>query len=352
MASAFVIQVRLHNKCPESPYQLTLELIEEYEHLLEQKHWSRSQAKSAVAAALRVPVLSAEDPLAWVKFKISQEGLTLSAQAQWLHMLFPELPQHVLERVVCPVGLNVNRVPYNRHTRRRLFSSKVPTLLHLFSGVQQRRDCGHVLHVEKENGGDLLSNDIFGMVLEAVLAGGVEGCVAGPPCNTSSACRMAADGGPRQVRARDGPERYGMSSNTPQEQAGVDDATVLWFRTFFVFLLLKAIKGPRAFLGLEHPQDPSEWSDARSPLQACPSIWSLPEVARRLRQLLQAWVATFDQGCFSHPRRKPTSFLTTNWVIYEHLDGHRCSANWKPQVDEVSIPQHRGPVGRLALSML
>ena len=210
------------------------------------------------------------------------------------------------------------------------------TLLHLFSGVQQWRDCGHVLHVEKENGGDLLSNDIFGMVLEAVLAGGVEGCVAGPPCNTSSACRTAADGGPRQVRARDGPERYGMSSNTPQEQAGVDDATVLWFRTFLVFLLIKAIKGPQAFLGLEHPQDPSEWSDAQSPLQACPSIWSFPEKAR-LRQLLQAWVAKFDQGCFSHPRRKPTSFLTTNWVIYEHLDGHRCPANWKSQVDERSF---------------
>ena len=331
-----LLPVRLHNKCPEIPHQLTLELIEEYECLLQQKHQSRSQAKSAVAAALGAPLLFAEDPLAWIKYKILQEGLTLSLQAQWLHMLFPELPQHVLERVVCPVGFNVNRVPYNRHTRRRLFSSKVPTLLHLFSGVQQWRDCGHVLHVEKEKGGDLLSNDIFGMVLEAVLAGGVEGCVAGPPCNTSSACRMAADGGPRQVRARDGPERYGVSSNTSQEQAKVDDATVLWFRTFLVFLLIKAIKGPRAFLGLEHPQDPSEWSDAQSPLQACPSIWSFHEVAR-LRQLLQAWVAKFDQGCFSHPRRKPTSFLTTNWVIYEHLDGHRCPAHWKPQVDERSF---------------
>ena len=226
----------------------------------------------------------------------------------------------------------MNRVPYNRHARRRLFSSKIPTLLHLFSGVQQWRDCGHVLHVEKENGGDLLPNDIFGMILEAVLFGGVEGCVAGPPCNTSSACRMAADDGPRQVRARYGPGRYGLSSNTSQEQAAVDDATVLWFRTFFVFLLLKSVKGPRAFLGLEHPQDPAEWASANSPLQACPSFWSFPEVTR-LQQLLQAWVAKFDQGFFGHTRRKPTSFLTTDWVIYEHLHAQRCPADWKFQAD-------------------
>ena len=244
-----LLPVQLRNKCPELPCQLVLELIEEHEHLLEQKYWSRSQAKSAVAATLQAPVIPAEDPFAWIQLKIAQEGLSLSVQAQWLHMLFPELPRRVLERVVCPVGFNVNRVPYNRHARRRLFSSKIPKLLHLFSGVQQWRDCGHVLHVEKENGGDLLSNDIFGVILEAVLSGGVEGCVAGPPCNSSSACRMAADDGPGQVRARDGPGRCGLSSNTSQEQAAVDDATVLWFRTFFVFLLLKAgvgaSSGPR-----------------------------------------------------------------------------------------------------------
>ena len=101
-----LLPVQLRNKCPELPCQLVLELIEEHEHLLEQKYWSRLQAKSAVAATLQAPVIPAEDPIAWIQLKIAQEGLSLSVQAQWLHMLFPELPRHVLERVVCPVGFN------------------------------------------------------------------------------------------------------------------------------------------------------------------------------------------------------------------------------------------------------
>ena len=119
--------------CPELPCPLILDLIQEYEDLLEQKQVLQTEARSAAATVLQAPVSSSEDPIAWMK---------------WLHTLFPDLPRHVLERVVCPAGFNVNRVPYNRHTRRRLFSPQAPTLLHLFSGAQKRTDCGHVLHVK------------------------------------------------------------------------------------------------------------------------------------------------------------------------------------------------------------
>ena len=134
------LPVRLHNKCPELPIQLVLDLIQEYEELLERQQIMQSQARAAVSAVLQKPPAVPEDPIAWVNSQIAQEGLSLSVQAQWLHMMFPDLPKHVMERVVCPVGFSVDRVPYNRHERRRLFNPKVPTLLHLFSGEQRWSD--------------------------------------------------------------------------------------------------------------------------------------------------------------------------------------------------------------------
>ena len=74
-----------------------------------------------------------------------------------------------------------------------------------------------------------------------------------------------------------------------------------------------AVQGPRAFLGLEPPEDPAQWAAPTSPLRRCPSLWVFPELMY------------FDQGHFGHPRKKPTSFLTTSWVAYEELAAHRCS---------------------------
>ena len=324
-----LLPVRLSHQCPELPVNLVLELINDHEELQEQKRATQVRAKTAVAAALNAPAAIHDDPMAWIRSKVHNGQLSMADQAQWLAKLFPELPQRILERVICPVGFNVDRVPFNRHDRRKLFNSKLPTLLHLFSGAQRWSDCGHVLHVEKEKGSDLLSNDVFGMILQAVLSGSLEGCVGGPPCNTVSACRMADDGGPRQVRSREGPERYGLYSNTPAEQASVDDASVLWFRTLVLFLLISAIQGPRAFLGLEHPEDPARWSNHHSPLQRCPSLWVFPELAY-VKELINAFRADFDQGHFGHPRKKPTSLMTTSWAVFEELSAHRCVATGKP----------------------
>ena len=341
------LPVRLHNKCPELPIQLVLDLIQEYEELLERQQIMQSQARAAVSAVLQKPPAVPEDPIAWVNSQIAQEGLSLSVQAQWLHMMFPDLPKHVMERVVCPVGFSVDRVPYNRHERRRLFNPKVPTLLHLFSGEQRWSDCGHVLHVEKERGSDLLSNDVFGMLLQAVLFKSVEGAVGGSPCNTTSACRMADDGGPRQVRSREGPGRFGSHRNTSAEQAHVDEASVLWFRTLMLFLLIRAMQGPRAFLGLELPEDPAQWADPKSSLQRCPSVWAFPELACA-QGLLNAFRADFDQGHYGHPRKKPTSLLTTSWVAWSCtridvlLCGGGCSSSSSAQWLSVGSV---GPVG-------
>ena len=325
-----LLPVRLHHHCPELPVHLVLELINEHEGFLERKRALQAQARMAVAAVLHAPAEIGNCPMAWIRSQIQDGQLSMSTQAQWLAKLFPELPQRILERVICPIGFNVDRVPYNRHVRRRLFDPRIPTLLHLFSGAQRWSDCGHVLHVEKERGSDMLSNDVFGMLLQAVLSKGVEGAVGGPPCNTTSACRMADDGGPRQVRSREGPERFGLQRNTAAEQAQVDEASVLWFRTIMLFLLISVVQGPRAFLGLEHPEDPAKWADASSPLQQCPSLWVFPELAY-VKELLHAYQANFDQGHFGHPRRKPTSVLTTSWAVYETLAAHRCTSTWQPQ---------------------
>ena len=337
-----LLPVRLNHQCPELPVNLVLELINEHELLLEQRRAMQVQAKTVVAAALHAPAEISEDPMAWVRSQIHDGHLSMAAQAQWLARLFPELPRRILERVICPIGFDVDRVPYNRRERQKLFNPKVPTLLHLFSGAQRWSDCGHVLHVEKERGSDLLSNDIFGMLLQAVLSRSVKGAVGGPPCNTISACRMAEDGGPRQLRSREGPERYGLYRNTPAEQAVVDEASVLWFRTLMLFLLIGAVQGPHAFLGLEHPEDPAQWANSQSPLQRCPSLWAFPELTH-VKELLNAFRADFDQGHFGHPRKKPTSLMTTSWVVFEELAAHRCGSTWQPPSVDLTGLWKEGP---------
>ena len=168
-------------------------------------------------------------------------------------------------------------------------------------------------------------------VLKAAVNGSVQGCVAGPPCRTSSACRMAADGGPRQLCAREGLQRYGLDRNDPTEQDMVFQDNVLRFRTIVYFLVLQACCPCKPYLGWEHPEDPACWSTPTSPLQHCSCVWVFPEM-HSLRIALQAWLCQFDQGALGHAKRKPTCVMTTSWFVYESLHEVRGSGQGDSQL--------------------
>ena len=90
-------------------------------------------------------------------------------------------------RIVVEPAYDPLRFPYNRRVRRKWFDDQTPTLIHLFSGEQCWKDCkGQVIGMELKDGADLLSDDVFGVLVQAASSGCVEGCIAGPPCRTVS----------------------------------------------------------------------------------------------------------------------------------------------------------------------
>ena len=153
----------------------------------------------------------------------------------------PDLPDRVACRVACDPQFNADRVSFNRRVRRKLFERLVPTLLSLLSGVQQwAKWPGQVLHIDLLS--DLLSPDVFGMLLKASPQGSVDGLTAEPPCGTMSVLRMKKTGvlGPRQVRDKHGSGRFGRDGLSPNEQAAVDDDTILHMRTFLLMAVINA----------------------------------------------------------------------------------------------------------------
>ena len=299
-----------------------MQLIHEYEREVARKEderlrriswWEQSGSGSEVMA----------EPSAASLFQLLlQNGCSALSQMKLLRKAFPDLPRHLAVQVVCEPTYDPFKVPYNRRVRRRLFDPQTPTLVHLFSGEQCWKDCtGQVLGVELKAGSDLLSDDIFGKLVQAASSGCVDGCIAGPPCRTVSACRCKDDGGPRVIRGRHGMERYGLPTNTAQEQSTVDADTILWFRSMLLFLIVAAYAPSKPYLGWEHPDDPACWSEDPK-IKACPSVWQFPEM-QLLQRLLGAWIACFDQGPLGHVKRKPTAFLCTSWSLYESLHGVR-----------------------------
>ena len=192
----------------------------------------------------------------------------------WVRSAFPNLPERLASRVACDPRYEAERVPFNRRTRRKLFDRSVPTLLSLFAGVQQwSKWSGQVIHVDLLRGGDLLSPDVFGMLLQAALHGSVDGLTAGPPCRTMSVLRMKEDGGPRQLRDKYG--RFGREGLTPAEQATVDDDTLLFFRTFLLMAVIHSLPGP-----MKNPNPCSLWSSLQLRVTMPQNLLHTPSVPR------------------------------------------------------------------------
>eukprot|EP00434_Breviolum_minutum_P036940 symbB.v1.2.032742.t1/scaffold3969.1/size47216/2 len=89
---------------------------------------------------------------------------------------------------------------------------------------------------------------------------------------------------------------------------------------------------------IEQPQDPEEWQPAHKPRPECgyPTFLRWPETfqAKEQAELRQV---RMDQGRMGHPRRKPTTLLSSSPEIHE-LDGLRLqgvSSSWSPDL------QHR-----------
>ena len=128
---------------------------------------------------------------------------------------------------------------------------------------------------------------------------------------------MSEDGGPRQVRGRNGPQRFGLLRNDSSESELVFQENVLWFRTMLFFIVLQACSPCPPYMAWEHPEDPASWSPVTSSLQDCPSVWAFPEM-HRMQTAVKAWLALFKE-LWDTRRGRPQVFSPPSWLVYESL---------------------------------
>ena len=361
------LEVKVVKGCPLIPREEGLQLLYEYEGLLE----TGSLPVLKLMSSERTPSFTAENSRQWLADKVAGGCLTRQDQLDWLSVMFPEAPSRVRHRAA---GLDVGNaswsfegVPWNRRVRRSVLKAKPgEVLLHLFSGQQRWKGPGRIIEVEKSKGADLLDEGVFQHLLGWSLRGVVGAVVGGPPCRTVSPCRAEGDGGPPPVRGRlQG--RWGLEGLSGSHAELVESDSVLWLRFILAYVVAQAAadsvdsvrrEAPAlevpgdicdplelakwalrqaaarrreppsvesrtkrvVMLVWEHPADPEFYmGSGRRPEWGWPSWWVFPEW-QQIAQLYGVLQARFDQGKFQHERPKPTQVATTSWFLYESLD--------------------------------
>ena len=172
----------MEGSCPVVEEALCLELIDELEHRTKQ------------GLLRRVFLAGSECGMQSSTSRSPGESLGVDDMLKALKQLCPEAPDRVLARVPADVA---------------------------------------VLSVDLKHGANMLNDATYSYLLGLIAKNGkVDAIVGGPPCPTVSRLRDRAsqDGGPRRLRAREGPQRYGIEDLTASEQKLTDDHSVLLLR--------------------------------------------------------------------------------------------------------------------------
>lgn len=249
---------------------------------------------------------------------------------KWWKKRFPEVPEGVLNYMVgqhdgLPDG---SKLPWNRHTRRRIEKSKA-ILIHLFSGEGQKfwktgwPQGVEVLTLDNkiDPQQDLHDPAVWAYLVHLVKTKPVLGIIGGPPSRSVSRLRHVSPG-PRPVRRR-GKDRFGLEGLSRKERALVEGDGALMLKQLALFELSKENEENRqqhvGFL-MESPEDP--WAyDSRAETENYPSFWDWTEV-KEFGERHDMKLSSFDQGFFGHPQTKPTSCLV-NLQEFEAVNGKR-----------------------------
>ena len=221
-------------------------------------------------------------------------------------------------------------LPFNRRVRRRVQKAQ-GVVLHLFSGQTSARELGHlpngvyVLSVDVNKGADLLGRALFRYLCQLCNSGKVWAVIGGPPCGTYSVCREMGhwDQGPRHIRARVGPERYGKEGLAAAEQQQLWEANLLYMRFLYLYRLATVATDGNVLCVLEGPQDPATY---RKDCPDAASFFASPEV-NRLKESENMLIADFQQSGLGHEACRPTSVLTNSWCLYKQLHGVQGNAS-------------------------
>ena len=149
---------------------------------------------------------------------------------------FPAVPLEHLAKLAIRPGVKSAEIAWNRRMRRSIEKAD-HVVLNLFCGPEpswwsKRVPTGWVVvNVDILQNQDLLNDSTMAYLMDVARSGKVKTFLAGPPCRSVSVLRLREDGGPRQVRDREGPGRWGKSDLKPHERTLVDTDTQLLLRT-------------------------------------------------------------------------------------------------------------------------
>eukprot|EP00435_Cladocopium_sp_Y103_P030096 s34_g7.t1 len=308
-----VVDSKLEGSCPTVSEELGLELIKEVE-----KYHLERRARLAV---LRGEGNVGELPMEEVK------------HLEELRKMFPEVPEHLLVRVL-PGQKAAGKhregdLPWNRRQRKRLRRAQ-QVVVHLFSGkdekfwkreLETQNRAVLCIDTELDSRHNLLRDDVMEFLLELADRGNTSAWLGGPPCRTMSRLRYRQPG-PPPLRAREGPERFGLKDLEEFLRRRVEDDTVLWLRQYYLYHRAKRASTQKVLYLSEQPEDPERYLDPVTiAKQRYPSYWAFPEWdwMKHENDFIEVH---FDQGPTGHETRKPTT-LGTNIYELQSLNGLR-----------------------------
>ena len=229
-----------------------------------------------------------------------------------LQALFPQVPMRILERIPGEKQWDPDQLPFNRRKRRQIQRAKA-VVINMCSGpnTQRWRDLEKegvvVLNLDVLLGVNVMDPHVAGWLESIIESGKVVAYTSGPPCRSVSLCRHRAleDGGPKPVRMRQGPQRFGIQGITAGMQEMADHDAALWLKNLWYMRRMKQ-RNEEAEVMLEQPQDPQEWC---SKAKECPTFLNWPETRRTIKDLGLMEVK-FCQGGVGHATAKPTTLAT------------------------------------------
>ena len=291
-----------------------------------------------------------------------------------LQALFPQVPLRILERIPGEKHWDPDQLPFNRRRRRQVQRARA-VIINMCSGSntqrwrEMARDGVVVLNLDVLLGVNVMDPHVAGWLESVIDSGKVMAYTAGPPCRSVSLCRQRAieDGGPKPVRSRDGPERFGLQGITASMQDMADHDAALWLKNLWYMRRVKH-RNQEAEVMLEQPQDPQEWCPWA---KECPTFLNWPET-RSTIQALSLTEVRFCQGGIGHATPKPTTLATDmpellelegiksksmnpTWPgdLQQRMQMSRSLAEWAPGlVAVIKKTMHRLTKGPLALKAL
>ena len=114
-------------------------------------------------------------------------------------------------------------------------------VIHLFAGEASKEWCHELpsrvemLTVEVREGQNLHDGSVWAYVWDLASSGRVVGIIGGPPCRTVSRM-LERQPGPRRLRHRDGPERFGFSDLSEAQQQKADGDTALFLKQLGLYM--------------------------------------------------------------------------------------------------------------------